>query len=463
MLIVEDDQEMCRMISRGLDPQGLQMRIVHSLEDARAELNRQSFPVVLLDLHLPDGSGLDLLPELQTGSDDPEVIIMTAFGGRESAEIAMKNNVWDYLKKPFSIQELRLLLERALKYHREKNRRTHVVLNREQIIGDSPAMTRCLDTMALAAMNDVSVLITGETGTGKELFAWAIHQNSLRNHKGMVVLDCTVLPESLMESTLFGHVKGAFTGAATNKAGLVAEADGGSLFLDEIGELPLNLQKKLLRVLQERVYRPVGSRTEQKSDFRLLCATNRNLEEMVEKGTFREDLLYRIRSLSIEVPPLRERRQDIEALANHHIKTLCQRYDIPLKRISSELLEDLKSYEWPGNVREMLNVIDRMLTMARHEGNLYPVHLPKQVRVDLVDARTSPQQGKTEPDPLETGEVDVSRPLKEIRDEMIQRLESSYLEQVLKKTSGDVKQACAFAGLARSQFYNLIKKYDIDR
>lgn len=463
ILIIDDDANICSMLTRELVRRGHNVYSVHSIADGISLACKGGYDIVFIDVQLPGGCGLDLLPHFKTGDDDPECIIITGFADVKSMETAMKNGVWDFLLKPFSIHNLRLTLDRALLYRKEKKREPRKVVNRIKIIGNSPAMVRCLDLMSKAAEGDVNVLITGATGTGKELIAQAIHNNSDRKMKPMVVLDCTVLPEHLMESVLFGYTKGSYTGAEISQEGLICQAEGGTLFLDEVGELPLVLQKKLLRVLQEHRYRPVGGREERKSNFRLVSATNRNLEDMVKNGSFREDLLYRLKSFSIELPLLSERQMDIEALVYFHIHEFCRRYGLEPKLISDELLKDLKRYSWPGNVRELVNTIDRMLTMARSETTLYPVHLPPEIRLRLAGdmfAKTPPPET-----PVKVSDVvvDTSRPLKVIREEMIQKLESDYLELLLNETGGDIKIACNRSGLARSQFYNLMKKYGIDQ
>jgi two-component system NtrC family response regulator len=359
---------------------------------------------------------------------------------------------------------MRLTLDRALKYRAEKIKRPRIAIDRGKIIGGSPAITRCLDLLGRAAEGDVTVLLTGETGTGKELFARAIHENSPRSENPMVVVDCTVLPEQLMEGILFGHVKGAFTGADAGKDGLIRQAHGGTLFLDEVGELPLDLQKKFLRVLQEQAYRPLGSRDEIKSDFRLIAATNKKLEDMTVHGGFREDLYYRLKSFIIELPPLRDRREDIVPLSIHHLDSLCRRYGLPPKEISAELCEALASYTWPGNVRELLNTMDRILAVARHEPTLYPFHLPANIRMNLAGVRSSSERTFTDTRHVDgKTSVDVSRPLKDVRDEAVRKLEEEYLKRLLDETGGDMKEASRRSGLARSQFYSLVKKYGIGR
>ncbi len=317
ILIIDDDCGICAMLSVLIRRTGCEAVCRQTLEEGLITVHRDAYAVVLLDVQMPDGSGLDRIADIRRASSGPEVIIMTGFGNADGAEIAIKSGVWDYIQKSGSTQEITLSLNRALAHHREKvqRRARPVALTLGGIVGESKPMKACYDQLAQAAAGETNVLITGETGTGKEVFARAIHANSGRSAKSMVVVDCAAMPETLVESLLFGHEKGAYTGADSRREGLVAQADGGTLFLDEVGELPLTIQKVFLRVLQERRYRPVGARQERSSDFRLIAATNRDLDQMVAEGRFRKDLLYRIRGLGITLPALRERKEDIRPLA----------------------------------------------------------------------------------------------------------------------------------------------------
>ncbi len=358
----------------------------HSLSHGLDALRLGGFDVVLLDVRLPDGNGLSILQHIRETTSEPEVIIMTGHGDPDGAELAIRNGAWDYIEKPSSLQQMTLPLVRAIQFREEKRKRPVVVLNREGIVGCSPRMKSCMDVLGQAAGSDASVLITGETGTGKELFALAVHRNSPRSGQSFVVVDCTALPETLVESLLFGHVRGAFTGADKTQEGLIRQADGGTLFLDEVGELPLSMQKTFLRVLQGRRYRPIGSRQEMESDFRLIAATNRDLDQMVERGHFRKDLLFRMRSFTIELPSLRDRREDIRDLVLYYSAEICEKYGIGMKGFSPELLDALTSYEWPGNVRELMNAVERTISVARYEPTLYPYHLPTHIRVQMARA-----------------------------------------------------------------------------
>ncbi|BCL62221.1 hypothetical protein DGMP_29140 [Desulfomarina profundi] len=305
ILIIDDDLVLSEMLVDQMMRLGHKAEMVNTLAEGLEKSKECFYDVVLLDVQLPDGNGLESLGHFKNTSSCPEVIIITGQGEADGAEKAVLSGAWGYIEKPHVIRELNLQLTRALQYRQEKMRvnKIPVALKRKNIIGSSPAINKCLDQVAQAAASDVSVLVAGATGTGKELFAKAIHENSSRCHKNFVVVDCAALPENLIESTLFGHVKGAFTGADREQNGLVKQADGGTLFLDEVGELPLNTQKKFLRLLQEHEYRPVGSSSQQYSDFRLVAATNRNLEECVSRDEFRDDLLFRLQAVTIKLPP----------------------------------------------------------------------------------------------------------------------------------------------------------------
>ena len=463
VLVVDDDPLVRQSVSQAARKFGYQVVAAQSAAEALARIQDEAFDLVMCDVRLPDGSGLEILPGLKNGPSRPEVIIMTGFGDPDGAELAIKNGAWDYLPKPLSLKDLVLTLERALDY-REKKRAASktVALARPGIVGNCPALRSCLDVLAQASTSDANVLITGETGTGKELFAWAIHENSARSDRSFVVVDCAALPETLVESTLFGHVRGAFTGADKARDGLVKQADGGTLFLDEIGELSISIQKAFLRVLQERRFRPVGGSQEVKSDFRLIAATNRDIEDMSRKTTFREDLLYRLRTLSLELPPLRECREDIKDLALHYVAKFCSRYDIPMKGFSSDFFEVIGGYDWPGNVRELIQSLEKAVVTAKDEPVLYPTHLPEHVRIHVVRAALG--QRPAEP-PTDSGGVtgfsNELPPLEQAREAGLARLEKDYLLQLNRRVNGDMKEACRVSGLSRSRLYALYNKHNI--
>ena len=312
ILIIDDDQMICETLADAVKGLGHEVSFALTLEDGLRQARKREYDVVFLDVRMPDGNGLQALPKLRETPSMPEIIIITGYGDVRGPELAIRNGAWDYIQKPSSKKEMLLPLIRALQYRQEKKaKKAPMALNMSGIVGSNPLMLTCYDLLAQTAQSDVNVLLTGETGTGKELFARAIHQNSSRSAHNFVVVDCTVLPETLVESMLFGHEKGDFTGADKQQEGLIKQADKGTLFLDEVGELPRVVQKSFLRVLHERRFRPLGSKREIASDFRLLAATNRNLDQMVRQEQFRQDLLYRLRSLTIDLPPLRERKGDI--------------------------------------------------------------------------------------------------------------------------------------------------------
>ncbi len=466
ILIIDDDAEVCDAVASAVARMGHEAAWCATLEAGMTRVRESDFDIVLLDVRLPDGDGMAALPELQRVASRPEVVIMTGYGDPDGAELAIRSGAWDYLEKPVSVKAIRLVLTRALQYRAEKlQRRGPTALNRVGIVGNSAPLRGCFDLVAQAAGSDINVLITGETGTGKELFAGAIHENS--NRKGargnFVVVDCTALPKTLVESVLFGHEKGAYTGADEDKEGLIRQADGGTLFLDEVGELPLEIQMKFLRVLQEKHYRPVGSKREEKSDFRLIAATNRDLDELVEEGSFREDLLFRLRAMTIALPPLRERREDIKVLALHRISILCEQYGTDTKGFSPDFFDVLSSYDWPGNVRELNQALEMALISAGPNPMLFSMDLPDEIRAKV--ARKAIQESGAESTFVqETGPLDPSGPmptLKDAREAAVAELEKRYLESLLKLTYGKINEACRVSGLSRSRFYTLLKKYGI--
>jgi two-component system NtrC family response regulator len=461
ILIIDDDRLICETISNLVKRLGHQASCAFDLQDGVAAAFSGSFDLVFLDVRLPDGDGLEALPRIQAASSLPEVIIMTGYGDPNGAELAIRHGAWDYIQKPATLDTLTLQLMRALQYREEKKGgQERVALKREGILGHSPKVQACLDLVAQVAGSEATVLITGETGTGKELFALAIHKNSRRADKNFVVVDCAALPETLVESILFGHEKGAYTGADRAREGLVLQADGGTLFLDEVGELPLSVQRSFLRVLQERQFRPVGGKTEVKSDFRLIAASNRNLDEMVRQNQFREDLLFRLRAFTIDLPPLRERKEDLRDLVSYYTAELCQRFGIEPKEFSPEFLDLLSAYPWSGNVRELINALERSLISARYERVLFPQHLPTHIRVQLVRSsleNKGPEESPASPSPQSFP------PIHEIRTRVLEEAERKYLHDLLSFTRGNISEACRISGLSRSRFYLLLKKHKISK
>ena len=459
ILIIDDDEEICRSLSAFLRINGHQAAHALTLADGLTMIAHDAFDIVFLDVLFPEGNGIEALPSIVAASSRPEVIMMTGLVEPEGARTAMKRGAWDYVKKGGSLTDLSLALTRALEY-REKKLAAHASkeFRREGIVGDSPQLLRCLELAAEAAKHDAAVLLTGETGTGKELFARAIHENSSRSSGHLVVVDCTALPETLVPGMLFGHAKGAFTGAGTHHDGLVKEADGGTLLLDEVGELPLAMQKTFLRVLQEKRFRPIGGNREIASDFRLIASTNRDLGEMADKGEFRRDLLYRLQSLTIELPPLRERKGDIQALALHLISRICDRFRLERMGCSPEFLFTLVRYDWPGNIRELVRSIEHAVSAAAGEGVLYRNHLPQDLHAHLV--RGVAGQGVARA-PSQSESQDELPTLREARQEAVDDAERKYLHRLLHETGSDIARACRIAGLSRSRLYALLQRHQV--
>jgi len=460
VLIIDDDETLCYSLSRVVTAKGHQVVTAQTLTDGLSKARQASFDAVFLDVRLPDGNGLEALSELDGMPFPPEVIIMTGLGDPDGAELAMINGAWDYIEKTASTKEIALTLARALQYRAEKQNAVAsvpvVALVRNGIIGSSPGVKGCLDLVARSAVSDINILITGETGTGKELFARAVHENSPRKGGPFVIVDCASIPETLVESLLFGHNKGAFTGADRARTGLIVEADGGTLFLDEVGELPMSLQKAFLRVLQEHTVRPIGSRCEVESHFRLVAATNRDLEAMVEEGTFRKDLLYRIQAFAMELPALRDRVSDVKEIAAYHIHRFCDRYGMDHKGVSADFYETLEAHAWPGNVRELVNILDQALISAQHESTLFPKHLPPRLRARVARARlgSAPQDEQS----AQNGyRLDDMPTLQDYRDSVYRDAEKRYLEDLMRVTAGNVKKACELAGLSQSRLYALLR------
>lgn len=464
VLIIDDDKLIRDWIAKVVTQLGHRSFYAQTLEEGLRKAQSEPFDIVFIDVRLPDGSGLEIIPKIKATRSAPEVIVITGLGDPDEAELAIQTGAWDYLEKPASFEAIKLPMLRALEYRAErKPGKPSIVLKRNGIIGESQKITSCLELLAQAAGSNVNVLINGETGTGKELFAKVIHYNSPRAKRNFVVVDCTALPETLVESVLFGHARGAFTGAETSEEGLIKQADGGTLFLDEIGELPLLIQKRFLRVIQEHRFRPVGGRQEIESDFRLVAATNRNLETMVRQGRFREDLLFRLRTLVIESPPLRELFEDIQKLTVFYMNDLCERFGIEPKGASPEFWDIVTEYKWPGNVRELIQAMEKALLSAKDEPMLFPKHLPTYIRIQVA-RNAFPKKPASQGKPEIRSSVPEAPPklMKEIRKAAVSEAERQYLKDLLSFTGGDNSKACRISGLSRSRFYTLLKKYRPD-
>jgi len=452
ILIIDDEVMVRRTLQRCLADMGHETFLAESLKEGLTLASR-NVDVIFLDLGLPDGEGQKAIDSLRASSSKPEVIVITGRGDNYGAEEVLRRGAWDYIRKPASPMVVRSALAGALEYRaRHKGEASKAPIAEDcGMIVQGAIMQRVLETLGKVAESDANVLILGETGVGKELAARVIHANSLRKEQNFVVVDCSNLTETLFESTLYGHTKGSFTGAISDRRGLILEADGGTLFLDEIGELPISLQKSFLRVLQEKQFRPVGASKEFRSDFRLLAATNRNLEAMSNEGLFRSDLLFRLRTLEVQLPPLRDREGSLETLANHFVSAICARHKIAVKRLSGQLLSVFQSYHWPGNIREMRNVIESTIIEAGKDRVIYPKHLPAAVRLSLlVDGRkeqgcdgSASDQGLLEPSPR------VVPPYEEYK-AMCNR---KYFQELLLASGNDLLRASDISGLSIASIY----------
>jgi DNA-binding NtrC family response regulator len=373
LLLVDDEQKIRRTLGQALRAEGHDVLEAASVREAQRTLGERSVDVLIVDNMMPDATGLDFIRELvgtTPESERPQILMMTAHATIESAIEAMKLGALDYLQKPFEVEELVVVVRRALDHQRLSSHQRYLLNERDEefnhygIVGRSRSMQELIRKAELVAETKSTVLITGETGTGKELVARAIHARSAQRNMPLIKVNCAAIPETLLESELFGHVRGAFTGAATNKKGKFALADGGTILLDEIGTLSPVLQSKLLRVLQEREFEPLGSERSQQVDVRVIAATNRDLRQMVADGTFQEDLYYRLNVIPIGIPPLRDRREDIPVLVEHFVRKHQQRTGKRIDRIDDGVAATLVDYEWPGNVRELENTIERAVVLS---------------------------------------------------------------------------------------------------
>jgi DNA-binding NtrC family response regulator len=448
ILVVDDEPNMIGLFRSLLEKDGYVVAGAETGAEARLQLERSHFDLMVCDLALPDTNGIEVLRHAHELDPDLMVVMITGFGTIESAVEAMKLGARDYITKPFQRNEIKLTIAKALEeaeLRRELKRLREEVGGRyrfDAIIGKSKAMEPVFDLIRRVAPASTTVLIEGESGTGKELVAKAIHYNSSRKNHSFVAVDCGVIPETLMESELFGHVRGAFTGADTTKRGLFSEASGGTLFLDEIGNLPAQIQNKLLRVLQEREIRPLGSNTPIKVDVRVVVATNTPLKQLVDQGSFREDLYYRVAVLPIHLPPLRERREDIPLLADHFLRKL-ESAGGARRTLSSAALRLLLEFSWPGNVRELENVIERAVLVCDGD-EIQPRHLPPELRAPVAKR---PRQGDLD--------------LKQLRADQLRQSETQAILSALAKARGNRSEAARILKISRGSLYNKMQEYGI--
>ena len=447
VLIVDDDEGHAEALADGLEPENCVCRIAHSGKAGIELMSEATFDAILTDLVMHDVGGLEVLQDARRLQPEAVVLLVTGYGSVETAVDAMRLGAADYLTKPVRISELRTRLSRALETGRLRrtNRELRKQLDKryglEGIIGQSSAMQRVFDVLQQVSSTHATVLILGESGTGKELVARGIHVNSPRKEKPFVAVNCAALSQGLIESELFGHVKGAFTGAITAKEGVLVYADGGTLFLDEVGDMPLETQAKLLRVLETREVQPVGGNATRKVDVRLVAATNRSLRELVAQGKFREDLLFRLQVVTLVLPPLRERPGDVPLLLEHFVGTLAREHGREVRGISPEARALLVRYDWPGNVRELRNAIENMVLLTRHDV-LDVDDLPEHIRL------ATGQPGKA------GGHYELAgRPLAEV--------ERDLISATLELTEGNRHKAAKLMEIGERTLYRKLREYGL--
>jgi len=446
ILIVEDERNMREVLSMLLEGEGYTVGAASDGLEGMQMIERDIYDLVITDIKMPGANGFEVLKRAQEVSPETIVIMITAFGTIESGIEAMKLGAYDYIHKPFKIDEIRLIVKNAVDKHRLK---TEVALLRENvrsafeienIIGKSESMQKVLNLVPKVAANNSNVLVTGESGTGKELIARALHNLSPRSEQRFVDINCASLPEGLLESEIFGHMKGSFTGAVYNKQGLFELAEGGTIFLDEIGEMPISLQSKLLRAIEYGTFRRVGGTTDLKVNTRILAATNRDLKQSVAEGSFREDLFFRLNVIPIHIPPLRERRDDIPLLIEHFIN----KYSPDRTRqFTASALNSLLGFSWPGNIRELENMVERILLFADSE---------MITNNDLPDELTAHQAGAAV-ELIKSGGIDLET--------IVADMEKQYLTEALRKTEGNKTDASKLLGLSFRSFRHKLSKYGI--
>ncbi|HET7543274.1 MAG TPA: sigma-54 dependent transcriptional regulator [Polyangiaceae bacterium] len=449
VLIVDDDTSMCELLAEGLVQHGYEASFRASAPEALTLLAEREFDVVLTDINMRDMSGLELCQKATEMHPDLPVIVITAFGSMETAVQAIRAGAYDFITKPFDIDVVAIAIERAVKHGvltREVQRLQRAVDESrrfDELLGASPAMKEVYDLLERVGESESTVLVSGESGTGKELVARALHRRSKRSAGPFVAINCAAMPEQLLESELFGHTKGAFTDARSARPGLFVQAKGGTIFLDEIGDMPIGLQPKLLRALQERTVRPVGGDTETPIDVRVVAASNRDLETAIEERKFREDLYYRINVIHVELPPLRARGADVILLATHYLQHFATQSGKDVRSLDAEAAEKLSAYAWPGNVRELANCMERAVALTRNE-SIGVADLPEKIRSyrtsHVLVAATDP----TELVPME-------------------EVEKRYILRVLEAVGGNKTLAAQVLGLDRKTLYRKLDRYGSER
>ncbi len=452
VLVVEDDIDLRRTISESLESEGFAAAQSPDATDAIERLKAYAYDAIVIDLHLPDASGMDVLDEAVSRYPEIRAVVITGFGGVSEAVSAMKRGAVDFLIKPFQLTQLARVIHAAVDQHRllEENAELRAQLRDrfrfDNIIGRDSTMQQLFSTLELVAPMNSTVLIQGETGTGKELIARTIHHHSSRADQKFVAFNSAAIPESLAEAELFGHVKGAFTGAVSSRVGRFELAHRGTLFIDEVASMSLPLQSKLLRAIQEREVERVGDSKPMKVDIRIVAATNSDLRQMVKEGSFREDLYYRLNVIPVRLPPLRARKEDVPLLAHHFIKKSCQENGVAVKPISQDTLRVLMAYDWPGNIRQFENAMEHAVAMSLTANEIGPDSLPEDVRT-----RSGPAVVPT-----------VSIPDEGINfTNVVSQLERELILRCLEKTGGNKRQAARLLNLSRTTFIDKLQRLNV--
>jgi DNA-binding NtrC family response regulator len=454
ILIVDDEEVVRNSCRRILEPEGYSVKTAGNGSEALHILKNQEADLVLTDLMMPDMDGIEVLRNIKEKWPGVEVVIMTGYGTVKTAVRAMKIGVFDYIEKPFTPDDLISLVRRACKRNElppgDTDMKEVVPSHYElgNIVGLSQPMQKVFHLIARVANTGSTVLITGESGTGKELVAKAIHFNSSRRDQPFVVVDCTTIPESLIESELFGHTKGAFTGAHETKKGLLELANGGTIFFDEIGNLEVTTQAKLLRVLQEKEFRPVGEKKSVHVDVRFVSATNRDLKEMTKDGTFREDFFYRLNIFPIHLPSLRERKDDIPHLAYHFLRKYSRELDMHVSHISADAMKMLVCYDWPGNIRQLENTVQRSIILCQGK-TLRPEQLSS---LEICPMEDTPRTI-----------LELKERKKNLRIKSVEDIEKVFVIEALKRNKWNISRAAVDVGMQRTNFHALLKKYNLSR
>jgi two-component system response regulator AtoC len=467
ILIVDDDLSLCHFLTKALFQKGYQVIPCHSGREALDVVRRQETDLILLDNKLPDQNGLEILKEIKQGHPKVPIIIMTAFGTTGTAIEAMRLGAFDYILKPFELDEIFELVAKGLEAHKLMNRAVDIPTlseykeDSDQIIGKSKVMQEVYKLIGQVAESDVTVLIRGESGTGKELVARAIYQYSRRKDRPFLAINCAAIPETLLESELFGHEKGAFTGANRRRLGKFEQCDKGTILLDEIGDMSLSTQAKILRVLQEGEFERIGGNETVRVDVRVLTSTNRKLEELIKQGKFREDLYYRLKIMPIMLPPLREHKEDVKALTEYFFHLYSRQMTTGVSHIDPSAFEKLASYDWPGNVRELANTINRSLILCKGE---------VMSAEDIVFDAESEILSFANEQELENNLAKMLGPLftdilrfwgKGLRSNLLDKIEKFLIQKALAETKGNQVQAAKLLGISRNTLRNRIDKYNL--